>query len=152
MEDLGKEKKGGIHRRRMNEQRFEGLDESVELLRRGSFDISSRRELVITIMSVVVGWAAPNLEVLALIYSGPSGDEAHEIVQLKESDGVWSVNGPRSYVGCYYVYEERIEEMTVYVKTIDSKHPVEIGLEGFYGLQHLTRFNIIQILCLISGN
>lgn len=44
-------------------------------------------------------------DVRAFIYNGPSGGESLEIVNLKESNGVWSVNGPRSWEGCYYVYE-----------------------------------------------
>ncbi|XP_022888924.1 mannan endo-1,4-beta-mannosidase 6-like [Olea europaea var. sylvestris] len=36
--------------------------------------------------------------------------------------------------------QEWIEEMAVYVKSVDPKHLVEIGLEGFYGLSTPNRF------------
>lgn len=56
-------------------------------------------------------------DIRAHIYNEPSGGEAVEIVQLKESSGVWSANVPRSLEGCYYVYE-----VTVY-------HPCTLQIE-----------------------
>ncbi|KAD7479993.1 hypothetical protein E3N88_03129 [Mikania micrantha] len=50
-------------------------------------------------------WAPTAQDVHAHIYSGASGNEVLEIVQLKESSDVWCVNVPRSLEGCYYVYE-----------------------------------------------
>lgn len=40
-----------------------------------------------------------------LIYGEPEGGEPLEIVQLKESNGVWSAEGPLTWEGRYYVYE-----------------------------------------------
>lgn len=43
--------------------------------------------------------------VRACIYEDPLGRDPVEIVTLKESNGVWCAIGPRSWEGCYYVYE-----------------------------------------------
>ncbi|XP_024987210.1 pullulanase 1, chloroplastic [Cynara cardunculus var. scolymus] len=76
-------------------------------------------------------WAPTAQEVRALIYSGPSGGEALEIVQLKESDGVWSVNGPRSWEGCYYVYEVSVyHPSTLKIEKCIANDPYARGLSG----------------------
>lgn len=43
--------------------------------------------------------------VSASIFKDPSGGEPLQTVQLIESNGVWSAVGPRTWEGCYYVYE-----------------------------------------------
>ncbi|KAL2899945.1 Pullulanase 1 chloroplastic [Bienertia sinuspersici] len=43
--------------------------------------------------------------VCASIFKDPSGGEPLQTVQLNELNGVWSFVGPRSWEGCYYVYE-----------------------------------------------
>lgn len=40
-----------------------------------------------------------------LIYGDAAGEDPLEIVQLKETNGVWTAYGPRSWEGYYYVYE-----------------------------------------------
>lgn len=40
-----------------------------------------------------------------LIYREPEGGDPLEVVQLEESNGVWSAEGPVTWEGCYYVYE-----------------------------------------------
>ncbi|XP_010918919.1 pullulanase 1, chloroplastic isoform X1 [Elaeis guineensis] len=50
-------------------------------------------------------WAPTAQEVSVCIYKEPSGGEPLESVQLEEFGGVWSAVGPKSWEGCYYVYE-----------------------------------------------
>ncbi|KAK9755442.1 hypothetical protein RND81_01G025500 [Saponaria officinalis] len=50
-------------------------------------------------------WAPTAQTVTASLFKNPSGGEPFETVPLKESNGVWSISGPRSWEGCYYVYE-----------------------------------------------
>ncbi|XP_058182007.1 pullulanase 1, chloroplastic isoform X1 [Rhododendron vialii] len=50
-------------------------------------------------------WAPTARVVRACIYEDPLGRDPVEIVTLKESNGVWCAIGPRSWEGCYYVYE-----------------------------------------------
>uniref|UniRef100_A0A803MHU0 Pullulanase n=1 Tax=Chenopodium quinoa TaxID=63459 RepID=A0A803MHU0_CHEQI len=57
-------------------------------------------------------WAPTAQAVNASIYRDPLGGEPLQTVQLNESSGVWIVVGPRSWEGCYYVYE-----VTVYHHT-----------------------------------
>ncbi|XP_021766485.1 pullulanase 1, chloroplastic-like [Chenopodium quinoa] len=57
-------------------------------------------------------WAPTAQAVNTSIYRDPLGGEPLQTVQLNESSGVWSVVGPRSWEGCYYVYE-----VTVYHHT-----------------------------------
>ncbi|KAI3748562.1 hypothetical protein L6452_11718 [Arctium lappa] len=76
-------------------------------------------------------WAPTAQEVRALIYSGPSSDEALEVVQLKECDSVWSVNGPRSWEGCYYVYEVSVyHPSTLKIEKCIANDPYARGLSG----------------------
>nr|XP_043631778.1 pullulanase 1, chloroplastic [Erigeron canadensis] len=76
-------------------------------------------------------WAPTAQDVRALIYNGPSGGEAVEAVQLRESNGVWSVNGPRSWEGCYYVYEVLVyHPSTLQIETCIANDPYARGLSG----------------------
>ncbi|CAJ2629361.1 unnamed protein product [Trifolium pratense] len=50
-------------------------------------------------------WAPTAQSVRAYIYKHPSGDDPIEIVPLEEEHGVWRTKGPKSWEGCYYVYE-----------------------------------------------
>ncbi|KAG9449532.1 hypothetical protein H6P81_009497 [Aristolochia fimbriata] len=50
-------------------------------------------------------WAPTAQVVNALIYLDSSSDKPSESVPLEEINGVWSIVGPRSWEGCYYVYE-----------------------------------------------
>ncbi|KAE9589814.1 putative glycosidase [Lupinus albus] len=65
-------------------------------------------------------WAPTAHAVLAYIYKDPSGDDPIEIVHLEEEHGVWITKGPKSWEGCYYVYE-----VTVY-------HPSTLRVEKCY--------------------
>ncbi|KAI3710126.1 hypothetical protein L2E82_39900 [Cichorium intybus] len=70
-------------------------------------------------------WAPTAQDVRALIYNRPSGGEPLEIVKLNESNGVWSVNGPRNWEGCYYVQSDHFDEF--FALDLD-KH----GYQAFY--------------------
>ncbi|OIW01726.1 hypothetical protein TanjilG_03864 [Lupinus angustifolius] len=65
-------------------------------------------------------WAPTAHAVHAYIYKDPSGDDPIEIVLLEEEHGVWITKGPKSWEGCYYVYE-----VTVY-------HPSTLRVEKCY--------------------
>ncbi|KAK1409637.1 hypothetical protein QVD17_36166 [Tagetes erecta] len=76
-------------------------------------------------------WAPTAQNVRALIYNGPSGDDAQEIVQLTESNGVWSVNISRSWEGCYYVYEVSVyHPSTLKIEKCFANDPYARGLSG----------------------
>ncbi|PON33464.1 Glycoside hydrolase [Parasponia andersonii] len=50
-------------------------------------------------------WAPTAQTVRACIYKDLSVGSPLEIVQLEETNGVWSTKGSKSWDGCYYVYE-----------------------------------------------
>ncbi|KAL6128447.1 hypothetical protein ACLB2K_071802 [Fragaria x ananassa] len=50
-------------------------------------------------------WAPTSQAVSVLIYKEPLGGNPLEIVQLEEVNGIWGTRGPKSWEGCYYVYE-----------------------------------------------
>ncbi|KAM7268571.1 hypothetical protein ACFE04_010737 [Oxalis oulophora] len=50
-------------------------------------------------------WAPTAQVVRACIYNEAIGGVPLEIVELQEADGVWSVKGPKTWEGYYYVYE-----------------------------------------------
>lgn len=49
--------------------------------------------------------SASKQAVQAHIYPDSSGAHTLNVVQLEEVDGVWSTKGPKTWKGCYYVYE-----------------------------------------------
>ncbi|PWA76551.1 limit dextrinase [Artemisia annua] len=76
-------------------------------------------------------WAPTAHDVRALIYNGPYAVEPLEIVQLIESNGVWNVNGPRSWEGCYYVYEVSVyHPSTLRIEKCIANDPYARGLSG----------------------
>ncbi|KAI3793482.1 hypothetical protein L1987_36101 [Smallanthus sonchifolius] len=76
-------------------------------------------------------WAPTAQDVRAHIYDGPFGGEALEIVQLKESNGVWSANVARSWEGCYYVYEASVyHPSTLRIEKCFANDPYARGLSG----------------------
>jgi hypothetical protein len=56
----------------------------------------------IDLCTLFFGWKQ---SVRAYIYKHPSGDDPIKIVPLEEEHGVWRTKGPKSWEGCYYVYE-----------------------------------------------
>lgn len=86
--------------------------------------------------------------VRALIYNGPSGDEALEIVQLTESNGVWSVTVPRSWEGYYYVYEVSVyHPSTLQIEKCFANDPYA---RGYVHCVCLCKCAHVMFLCLFS--
>lgn len=61
--------------------------------------------LFYTLTHNVYFWSITKQSVHVLVYGDSVGEEPLKIVQLKETNGVWTAYGPRSWEGCYYVYE-----------------------------------------------
>ncbi|KAK9149280.1 hypothetical protein Scep_008037 [Stephania cephalantha] len=76
-------------------------------------------------------WAPTAQAVSATIYRDPSGGYPFETVLLKEFNGVWSTNGPRSWEGCYYVYEVLVyHPSTMRVEKCCASDPYARGLSS----------------------
>lgn len=76
-------------------------------------------------------WAPTAQAVSASIFREPSGDEPLQTVQLKESNGVWSAVGPRSWEGCYYVYEVTVyHHTTLKIEKCTASDPYSRGLSA----------------------
>lgn len=72
----------------------------------------------------------------AYIYKDPSGDDPIEIVCLEEENGVWRTKGPKSWEGCYYVYE-----VCVY-------HPSTMRIEKCYTSDPYARgYALFMLVC-----
>lgn len=64
----------------------------------------------------------------ACFYEDPSGGVPLECIQLKELNGVWSVVGPRSWAGRYYVYELSVyHPSTSRIEKCESNDPYARG-------------------------
>ncbi|KAG5533135.1 hypothetical protein RHGRI_027377 [Rhododendron griersonianum] len=69
--------------------------------------------------------------VRACIYEDPLGRDPVEIVTLKESNGVWCAIGPRSWEGCYYVYEVSVyHSSTLRIEKCIANDPYARGLSS----------------------
>ncbi|RWR74950.1 Glycoside hydrolase [Cinnamomum micranthum f. kanehirae] len=76
-------------------------------------------------------WSPTAQVVCACIYRDPSGGDPLVKVQLDEANGVWSVNGPRSWEGCYYAYEVSIYHPgTLQIETCRVNDPYARGLSA----------------------
>ncbi|KAK4492975.1 hypothetical protein RD792_000302, partial [Penstemon davidsonii] len=76
-------------------------------------------------------WAPTAQKVRALIYGEPEGGDPLEIVELKESSGVWNAEGPLTWEGCYYVYEVSVyHPSTLQVETCIANDPYARGLSA----------------------
>ncbi|XP_043704534.1 pullulanase 1, chloroplastic isoform X3 [Telopea speciosissima] len=76
-------------------------------------------------------WAPTAQVVRACIYSDPSGGTPLESVLLEEDNGVWSVNGPRTWEGCYYVYEVSVyHPSTLQIEMCTTNDPYARGLSS----------------------
>ncbi|KAJ4972169.1 hypothetical protein NE237_005268 [Protea cynaroides] len=74
-------------------------------------------------------WAPTAQVVRACIYSDPSGGNPLESILLEEVNGVWSVNGPKTWEGCYYVYEVSVYHAnTLQIETCTTNDPYARGL------------------------
>ncbi|KAJ0045891.1 hypothetical protein Pint_05957 [Pistacia integerrima] len=76
-------------------------------------------------------WAPTAQLVRACIYRDPLDENTLEIVQLKEIDGVWSIKGPKSWEGCYFVYEVSVfHPSTLHVEKCYANDPYARGLSS----------------------
>ncbi|QHN78603.1 hypothetical protein HN51_055823 [Arachis hypogaea] len=76
-------------------------------------------------------WAPTAQAVNAHIYKYPSGDDPIEVVCLEEEDGVWRIKGPKSWEGCYYVYEVCVyHPSTLRVEKCYANDPYARGLSA----------------------
>lgn len=76
-------------------------------------------------------WAPTAQEVSACIYKDPANGVPLEIVQLGEVNGVWSANGPKSWEGCYYVYEVYVyHQSTLRMEKCTANDPYSRGLSS----------------------
>lgn len=76
-------------------------------------------------------WAPTAQCVRVLVYSSPSGGLLLESVQMKEDNGVWSVCGPQSWEGKYYLYEVTVfHASTQHVETCLVNDPYSRGLSA----------------------
>ncbi|XP_061362287.1 pullulanase 1, chloroplastic [Gastrolobium bilobum] len=76
-------------------------------------------------------WAPTAQAVHAYIYKDPSGDDPMEIVPLEEEHGVWKTKGPKSWEGCYYVYEVCVyHPSTLRVEKCYANDPYARGLSS----------------------
>ncbi|KAL5569455.1 hypothetical protein UlMin_026030 [Ulmus minor] len=76
-------------------------------------------------------WAPTAQAVKACIYKEPSGGDPLERVQLEEINGVWSTKGPKSWEGCYYVYEVLVyHPSTLKVEKCHANDPNARGLSS----------------------
>ncbi|GAV67655.1 Alpha-amylase domain-containing protein/CBM_48 domain-containing protein/DUF3372 domain-containing protein, partial [Cephalotus follicularis] len=76
-------------------------------------------------------WAPTAQAVRACIYRDATGGDPQEIVQLQEVNGVWSTKGPKSWEGCYYVYEVSVyHPSTMQIEKCYANDPYARGLSS----------------------
>ncbi|XP_044462126.1 pullulanase 1, chloroplastic isoform X2 [Mangifera indica] len=76
-------------------------------------------------------WAPTAQVVCACIYRDPLDENPLEIVPLKEINGIWSIKGPKSWEGCYYVYEVSVfHPSTLQVEKCYANDPYARGLSS----------------------
>ncbi|XP_074366296.1 pullulanase 1, chloroplastic isoform X2 [Apium graveolens] len=76
-------------------------------------------------------WAPTAQRVHVLIYGDAARDDPLKNVQLKETNGVWTAHGPRSWEGCYYVYEVYVyHPSTLRVERCLANDPYARGLSA----------------------
>ncbi|KAK1368698.1 Pullulanase 1 chloroplastic-like [Heracleum sosnowskyi] len=76
-------------------------------------------------------WAPTAQSVHVLIYGDAAREDPLEIVQFKETNGVWTACGPRSWKGCYYVYEVYVyHPSTLQIERCLANDPYARGLSA----------------------
>lgn len=76
-------------------------------------------------------WAPTAQQVRVFIYTLPSSGDPLHVLQLEEIDGVWRINGPRSWEGCHYVYEVTVYHYsTMQVEKCYANDPYARGLSA----------------------
>ncbi|KAF9674926.1 hypothetical protein SADUNF_Sadunf10G0178400 [Salix dunnii] len=74
-------------------------------------------------------WAPTAQAVCACVYKNVNSRDPMEVVQLKEDNGVWSVEGSKDWEGCYYVYEVSVyHPSTLHVEKCYANDPYARGL------------------------
>lgn len=74
-------------------------------------------------------WAPTAQAVCACVYKNANSRDPVEVVQLKEVNGVWSVEGSKDWEGCYYVYEVSVyHPSTLHVEKCYANDPYARGL------------------------
>lgn len=74
-------------------------------------------------------WAPTAQAVCACVYKNANSRDPVEVVQLKEANGVWSVEGSKDWEGCYYVYEVNVyHPSTLHVEKCYANDPYARGL------------------------
>jgi 1,4-alpha-glucan branching enzyme len=72
-----------------------------------------------------------------------------EIVQLKELNGVWSVEGPKAWEGCYYKYEVSVyHHSTLCIEKCSVNDPYARGYAVCFSLPiiHLKWLSYVHLL------
>ncbi|KAJ7975001.1 pullulanase 1, chloroplastic [Quillaja saponaria] len=76
-------------------------------------------------------WAPTAQAVNAYVYRDPSGGNPLEVIQLEEDTGVWRARGPKSWEGCYYVYEVLVyHSSTLKIEKCYANDPYARGLSS----------------------
>ncbi|KAA3453437.1 Pullulanase 1, chloroplastic-like protein [Gossypium australe] len=76
-------------------------------------------------------WAPTAQAVYAHIYKDPLGGSPLEIIPLEETNGVWSTKGPKSWEGCYYMYEVSVyHPSTLHIEKCYANDPYARGLSA----------------------
>ncbi|KAK6929148.1 Glycoside hydrolase, family 13, N-terminal [Dillenia turbinata] len=76
-------------------------------------------------------WAPTAQKVHARIFKDPSGGDLMDLVRLEEANGVWSTSGPKSWEGCYYVYEVFVyHPSTLQIEKCIATDPYARGLSS----------------------
>lgn len=76
-------------------------------------------------------WAPTAQEVTLCIYKNPLDKSPMETCPLEEVNGVWSIQGPSSWEGCYYVYKVSVyHPSTLKVETCYANDPYARGLSA----------------------
>lgn len=76
-------------------------------------------------------WAPTAQTVSASIFRDPSGGEPLQTVKLNDTNGVWSAVGPRSWEGCYYVYEVDVyHHTTLKIEKCFANDPYARGISA----------------------
>ncbi|XP_039071914.1 pullulanase 1, chloroplastic [Hibiscus syriacus] len=76
-------------------------------------------------------WAPTAQAVDAHIYKDPVVGSPLEIIPLEETNGVWSTKGPKSWEGCYYVYEVSVyHPSTLHIEKCYANDPHARGLSA----------------------
>lgn len=87
-----------------------------------------------------------------LLFKDPCGGDPLEYLQLEERNGVWSALGPKSWEGCYYVYEVVVyHPSTSQVETCIVNDPYARGYEFLCTNIQMMQMHMHVFSCAMSG-